>query len=107
MWIIADEAYERLYYGGEANACAPSFLDVADSHARLVVTNTFSKSWLMTGWRLGWLVAPSELITDVAKLIEYNTSCAPGFVQRAGIIAVRDGESTITQFGLRQAPLTA
>ena len=62
---------------------------------RLVVTNTFSKSWLMTGWRLGWFVAPPAFVAEAAKLIEYNTSCAPGFVQRAGIVAVRGGEPTI------------
>jgi len=95
IWIVADDAYERLYYDGAASGCSPSFLDIAEPGTRLVATNTFSKSWLMTGWRLGWLVAPPALVTDMAKLIEYNTSCAPGFVQRAGIVAVRDGEPTI------------
>ena len=97
IWIIADDAYERLYFEGNTGACAPAFLDLADAGTRLVVTNTFSKSWLMTGWRLGWLVAPPMLLADIAKLIEYNTSCAPGFVQRAGIVAVREGEPTIAQ----------
>ena len=97
IWIVADDAYERLYYGGNEGDCAPSFLDLADVESRLVATNTFSKSWLMTGWRLGWIVAPAVLVTDLAKLIEYNTSCAPGFVQRAGIVAVRDGEPTIKE----------
>ncbi len=97
IWIVADDAYERLFYERAANGCSPSFLDIAGPGTRLVATNTFSKSWLMTGWRLGWLVAPPTLITDMAKLIEYNTSCAPGFVQRAGIVAVRDGEPTIAQ----------
>ncbi len=95
IWIVADDAYERLYFEDAANGCSPSFLDISDPGSRLVATNTFSKSWLMTGWRLGWVVAPPALVTDMAKLIEYNTSCAPGFVQRAGIVAVRDGESTI------------
>src|SRR5579859_5522940 len=58
IWIIADDAYERLYFG---DGVAPSFLDLADAQDRLVSTNTFSKSWLMTGWRLGWIVAPREL----------------------------------------------
>ena len=81
---------------------APSFLDIADASDRVVSTNTFSKSWLMTGWRLGWLVVPESLTADLGKLIEYNTSCAPGFVQQAGIVAVRDGEPvierTVTRF---------
>ena len=49
----------------------------------------------MTGWRLGWIVAPPALVPDLAKLLEYNTSCAPPFVQRAGIVAVEQGEPVI------------
>jgi aspartate/methionine/tyrosine aminotransferase len=49
----------------------------------------------MTGWRLGWLVAPPALMTDIGKLIEYNTSCAPGFVQRAGVVAIERGDEII------------
>jgi aspartate/methionine/tyrosine aminotransferase len=76
-------------------AAAPSFLDIAQEGDRLVSTNTFSKSWLMTGWRIGWLVAPPELAIQVGKLIEYDTSCVPVFVQRAGLAAVRSGEKVI------------
>jgi len=74
---------------------APSFLDLADPGERVISTNTFSKSWLMTGWRLGWAVVPAALEADLAKLVEYNTSCAPVFVQRAGIAAVTQGEPVI------------
>jgi aspartate/methionine/tyrosine aminotransferase len=61
----------------------------------VISVNTFSKSWLMTGFRLGWIVMPEELIEDIGKLIEYNTSCAPPFVQRAGIAAVDRGEPIV------------
>ena len=94
IWIIADDVYERLYYA-DAGAVAPSFLDLADPTDRLVSTNSFSKAWLMTGWRLGWIVAPAALMPDLGKLIEYNTSCSPVFVQRAGVVAIRDGEPTV------------
>ena len=50
----------------------------------------------MTGWRLGWLVVPPGLTADLGKLIEYNTSCAPVFVQRAGVAALKDGEPVIS-----------
>jgi aspartate/methionine/tyrosine aminotransferase len=93
IWIVADDAYERLYY--EGNNVAPSFLDLADPGERVISTNTFSKSWLMTGWRLGWAVVPAALEADLGKLIEYNTSCAPVFVQRAGLAAVTQGEPVI------------
>ena len=97
IWILADDAYERLYFGNE-QGLAPSFLTLADADDRLVSTNTFSKSWQMTGWRLGWIVMPKELSPGVATLIEYNTSCAPGFVQRAGIAAITDGEIAVRNF---------
>jgi len=97
IWIIADDAYERLYYPDPSAAAAPSFLDLANSEERVISTNTFSKSWLMTGWRLGWIVAPKALMGDLAKLIEYNTSCTPGFVQRAGFAAVTGGEPIVAR----------
>ena len=86
-WIVADEVYERVFFG-EGLACAPSFLDIADADDRLVVVHSFSKSFLMTGWRLGWMVAPVRVIEAMAKLIEFNTSCAPVFVQRAALAAL-------------------
>jgi aspartate/methionine/tyrosine aminotransferase len=93
IWIFADDAYERLYY--EGNGVAPSFLDLAEREDRVLSANTFSKSWLMTGWRLGWLIVPPGLAADLAKLIEYNTSCAPVFVQRAGLAAIAGGDAVI------------
>ena len=89
-WILADEVYERLYYAGDtANGAAPSFLDVAQPDDRLVVVHSFSKSFLMTGWRLGWLVMPAAMTQPMGKLIEFNTSCASVFTQRAGIAALQ------------------
>jgi aspartate/methionine/tyrosine aminotransferase len=87
-WILADEVYERLYFEPTANGCAPSFLDIARPDDRLVVTHSFSKSFLMTGWRLGWLVLPPALVEGIGKLIEFNTSCASVFTQRAGVAAI-------------------
>ncbi|RYF54091.1 MAG: aminotransferase class I/II-fold pyridoxal phosphate-dependent enzyme, partial [Comamonadaceae bacterium] len=87
-WILADEVYERLYFEPTPNGCAPSFLDIATVDDRLVVAHSFSKSFLMTGWRLGWLVLPPALIDSMGKLIEFNTSCASVFTQRAGVAAI-------------------
>lgn len=87
-WILADEVYERLYYEATPNGCAPSFLDVASPEDRLIVAHSFSKSFLMTGWRLGWLVMPPSATPHIGKLVEFNTSCAPVFVQRAGLVAI-------------------
>ena len=95
-WILADEVYERLYYRGDtASGAAPSFLDVAEPDDRLVVVQSFSKSFLMTGWRLGWLVMPAAMTPHMGKLLEFNTSCAPVFVQRAALAALAETD-TIT-----------
>jgi len=95
IWLVADDVYERLTYDG--SACAPSFLALADPDERVISTNSFSKSWCMTGWRLGWLIAPPALMDDIGKLIEYNTSCSPVFVQRAGVTAITQGEPTVAR----------
>ena len=87
-WILADEVYERLYFEATPNGCAPSFLDVARPDDRLIVAHSFSKSFLMTGWRLGWLVLPPAMTHHMGKLIEFNTSCASVFTQRAAIAAI-------------------
>ncbi|MCW5663492.1 MAG: pyridoxal phosphate-dependent aminotransferase [Piscinibacter sp.] len=93
-WIVADEVYERLYYVPGA-ACAPSFLDLATPEDRVVAVHSFSKSFLMTGWRLGWMVAPAPLVEALGKLIEFNTSCAPVFVQRAGLAALAGAAASV------------
>ncbi|NBS76289.1 MAG: pyridoxal phosphate-dependent aminotransferase [Betaproteobacteria bacterium] len=91
-WILADEVYESLFFLDSQNHCAPSFLDIAQPGDKLVVAHSFSKSFLMTGWRLGWLVMPPEMTQLMGKLIEFNTSCASVFVQRAGFVALKRAE---------------
>ncbi len=94
-WILADEVYERLYFEPTPNGAAPSFLDIATPEDRLVVAHSFSKSFLMTGWRLGWLVMPPTMTPHMGKLVEFNTSCAPVFSQRAALAAI-EGTADIT-----------
>lgn len=96
-WIVSDEVYERLYYagGGVEAPAAPSFLDQAQPDDRLLVVHSFSKSFLMTGWRLGSLVVPQPMMEHLGKLIEFNTSCAPVFVQRAGLAALAAAPTTV------------
>ena len=92
-WIVADEVYERIFFDG--GAAAPSFLDVAAPDDRLIVAASFSKSFLMTGWRLGWLVLPQAQMDGAGKLLEFNSSCAPVFVQRGGIAALAMADSFV------------
>lgn len=92
LWVISDEVYARLVYDRRA---APSFLEVTGPEDRLLVVNSFSKNWSMTGWRLGWMVAPAELGTTLENLVQFSTSGAPEFIQHAGLAAVEEGEPYI------------
>jgi aspartate/methionine/tyrosine aminotransferase len=92
-WIVSDEVYERLFFAGGKSA--PSFLDIASPDDRLIVTQSFSKSFLMTGWRLGWLVLPQGQMDSAGKLLEFNTSCAPVFVQRGALAGMAMADSFI------------
>ena len=92
IWILSDEVYNHFTYG---NAIAPSFLEIARPDDRLLVTNTFSKNWAMTGWRAGWVVYPQGLDATFAKLNQYNTTSIPTFVQHAAIVALEQGDSFI------------
>ena len=86
---MADEVYERVWFG--PGRAAPSFLDHAAPDDRVVVVGSFSKAFLMTGWRLGWLVLPRGHLDTAGALIEFNSSCAPVFVQRGGLGRAGDG----------------
>ncbi|HEX3499251.1 MAG TPA: pyridoxal phosphate-dependent aminotransferase [Stellaceae bacterium] len=89
IWLMSDEVYERIVYD---RPVALSLLDIAEPEDRIIVINSFSKSWAMTGWRLGWMVTCEALHPVLDKLIEFNTSGAPTFLQPAAIAAIRDGE---------------
>ena len=94
-WIVADEVYDRVWFGPEP--AAPSFSDIATPDDRLIVVHSFSKSFLMTGWRLGWLLLPAGQLDAVGKLIEFNSSCAPVFVQRGGLAALAMADGFVPQ----------
>jgi aspartate/methionine/tyrosine aminotransferase len=93
IWIVGDEVYSRFYYEG---ARAPSFLDVCDTEEQLLLCNTFSKNWAMTGWRVGWLQAPKALAATIERVIQYNTSGTAVFLQRGCTVALDGGDDFIT-----------
>ena len=86
IWILSDDAYERIP-AERQDRLRPDF-STSPTVTNAWCPPTRSPSWLMTGWRLGWITGPRALIEDIGKIIEYNTSCAPVFVQRAGVAAV-------------------
>lgn len=92
IWIVSDEVYARMVYEGRA---APSFLEIAEPDDPVLVVNSFSKSWAMTGWRIGWVVHPPALGEILGNMIEFNYSCVPTFLQRGGIHAIQQGEAAV------------
>jgi aspartate aminotransferase len=96
--ILADEVYERLIY--DNRSIAPSFARIDGNRDRLIVVNSFSKTYNMTGWRLGWAQTSARTITAMYKAVEFMTSNPAAMVQQAGIVALRDGEPYIA--GLRE-----
>ncbi len=100
LWLIADGVYERLVYDGDV---APSPLAIPEIRPRLVVTQSFSKTYRMTGWRIGYALAPVELARELAKLQEFVVSCAFGVTQEAARVAIEDGEPFIRECRTRYA----
>ncbi|MCC6599014.1 MAG: pyridoxal phosphate-dependent aminotransferase [Alphaproteobacteria bacterium] len=93
IWILADEVYGRLVYEStHEHMRADSFLDIAEPDDLLLVVNSFSKSWAMTGWRLGWIVGPPLAETKIRDVALYNNLCPPTFTQYGAIAALEQGE---------------
>jgi aspartate/methionine/tyrosine aminotransferase len=95
LWIVADEVYARFVFSPGKAARAPSFLDICDTEERLLLANTFSKNWAMTGWRVGWLQAPVTLGSAIERIIQYNTSGTAAFLQRGCVAALDHGEDFV------------
>ncbi len=94
IWLVADEVYDRIVYEAPH---APSFVALAEAEDPLVAVNSFSKSWCMTGWRMGWVTAPESLGLVLEKMNEYNVACANTMAQHAGIVALAEGEPFIAE----------
>jgi len=92
IWILGDEVYSRFFYGERGERRAPSFLEICDDEERLMLANTFSKNWAMTGWRVGWLQAPKALGPAIERIIQVSSSGTPAFLQRGCVAALEHGE---------------
>ncbi|HWY48676.1 MAG TPA: pyridoxal phosphate-dependent aminotransferase [Bryobacteraceae bacterium] len=102
LWLIADEVYERLNYTGpKPTTPAPTILKLATRDDAVIVVQSFSKIYCMTGWRLGWLVARRDLAARATQLNEFIVSHAPSFAQRAAETALLWGENTLCEMLVR------
>lgn len=94
LTLVSDETYESLIY--EGSHLAPA--SVAPSEVPVVTIGSFSKTYAMTGWRLGYAIAPPEIRARLLKVVEHTLTCVPGFVQRAGLWALDHEESAADRF---------
>jgi len=98
LWLVADEVYDRLYYGGaRLGDPVPSVLRKATRDDAVIVIHSFSKSYCMTGWRVGWLIGRRDLIAKATQLNEFIVSHAPTFAQKAGETALAEGEDELVR----------
>lgn len=92
LLIISDEVYSRIYFDGNKHI---SIMNLTDNYNNIILIDAFSKTYAMTGFRLGYGVVPKELVSAIVKLIQNSFSCVPEFIQRAGITALQKGENFI------------
>lgn len=98
LWLMADEVYDRLYYAGaHLGEPVPSILRLATRDDAVAVVHSFSKSYCMTGWRLGYLIARRDMAAKATQLNEFIVSHAPTFTQKAGEAALADGEAELAR----------
>ncbi len=106
--VLSDEVYERLTFD---TVIASSMARWIDDKDRLIVVNSFSKTYSMTGWRLGWAQASDTIIRTLYKAAEFITSNPTSIVQQAGIVALRDGEACVrdlrAHYAARRAQVSA
>jgi aspartate/methionine/tyrosine aminotransferase len=86
LWVVSDEVYENLYYG-EKPVCAAGFQGAKE---RTILVNSLSKTYAMTGWRVGYLAAPKRVIDNALKAGQNSITCVAPFVQKAAAFALSD-----------------
>nr|HID12876.1 aminotransferase class I/II-fold pyridoxal phosphate-dependent enzyme [Anaerolineae bacterium] len=93
LLVISDEIYDRLVYGVE-HVCFPSLVGM---YSRTVLLQGFSKTYAMTGWRIGYIAAPAEILGMMRKVHQYTIMCAPTVSQYAALTALREGEPYVQE----------
>ncbi|MBI2861779.1 MAG: pyridoxal phosphate-dependent aminotransferase [Chloroflexi bacterium] len=94
IWVLSDEIYERIIYDGRRHV---SLATLPGMRERTLTLNGFSKTYAMTGWRLGYLAGPAEVINQIAKMQEQSVTCAASFAQRAGVAALLESQDCVAE----------
>jgi len=93
LWVLSDEIYEKLVFDGQHHSIAaqPGMFE------RTVTVNGFSKSYAMTGWRLGWVVAPEPALNEISKVQQHSITHPTSFAQAGGIAALNGPQKSIEE----------
>jgi aminotransferase len=106
LLVLSDEIYDKIIYDGNRATSIGAF---DQSRERTIIVNGFSKAYAMTGWRLGYAVAGREVIDSINTIQQATTTCAAGFVQKAGVAALtgpqEDLEKMLQEYSLRRDTL--
>jgi aspartate/methionine/tyrosine aminotransferase len=102
LWVISDEVYEKIVYDGRRHLSMASVPGLAE---RTVTVNSFSKSFAMTGWRIGYLAAPAQLLEQMLKLHQNTVACANTIAQRAALAALRHSDELTAEMLQRYTAL--
>ena len=94
FWVLSDEIYSRLVYEGDR---AESIYTLEGMSERTIIVDGFSKSYAMTGWRLGYAIMPTTLAEKVSLLLTHAVGCTAGFTQRAGIVAIEQCDDAVSE----------
>lgn len=92
VWVITDEIYQRLYYDGDV---APSIVAVTPRFENWVIINGVAKSFAMTGWRVGWMIGPVDIMTAAARLQSHATSNVSNVSQHAALAAITGSQDSV------------
>jgi len=93
LWVLSDEIYSRLLYEGEHHSVA----ELPGMAERTIILDGFSKTYAMTGWRLGYGIAPALLVPHLTRLQTNATSCTASFIQMAGIAALEGTQAPVDE----------
>ena len=93
-WLLADEVYHRIVYQGNTSS---SFLSISKPDDKLLIINSSSKSFNMTGWRVGWITHPEYLSEHIAKLVQISTTGVPEFLQKGFVEALNNHDVLVKE----------
>jgi aspartate aminotransferase len=91
LWVISDEIYEKIIFDCQHISIA----SIGNMRERTITVNGFSKAFSMTGWRLGWLLGPTDIVDDIDRIQQHSITCAPSFAQIGGLAALKGGQDSI------------